>query len=380
MDAVAPVAPAAPAVTTPATTPAPAPAPVAVKADAPAAKAAPGRGPDGKFQPAAAKADAPAPTAKSTDPAPTAAEVKAEMKRLLKLTVDGQTEELDLDNPEHLTKAQRAAQIGLAKEKRFEESKKMKEEASQKYAAVNDLLETMMKKPAEFAAKAKALGIDPLKLATSILQPEIEAQLEAEKEAALSPEQKRVKELERKLADIEAKEAAQKAEAEKSEKQKAEAAQKAAREAQAKSYADTLQNTLKEIENTVGIPVTDELAIEIVSLMEEAVTNGLPLDPKDLAADVAEREMQRIQRYLAKADDTKIGKILPKPLQDRINRAQVEEFKKSNPMLSAAPPVSAKAVAKEADAAPKAKSGPTASFGARFARLGMQLQNGQKAK
>lgn len=279
-----------------------------------------------------------------------AAETKAEKARRLALKVDGEEEELDLENAEHLAKLQKLAQLGKAKDKRFEEAKSLKAKADEQEGKIRGLLKAMREQPREFARAAREHGLDPIEFAKAVLQPVIEEQLEQERLASMSAEEKRLHELERKVKEYEAKES------ERQEKEKLSKAEeeKVAHEAKVAKRADAISDTVMGALEKTSLPKTQRTALMLTDLMEVALENGLTPDPADLAAELEQMVRAETQALLDQANDEQLTSIIGKKAQERMRMATVRAFKKGNPLLEGKSEVAEGARAQEK---PKLKFG-----------------------
>lgn len=354
-----------------------APAPVAA---VPAADSAP------KVE--ASKADS-KPVAGKGEPAKAEARPDALTKH--KITVDGQDEEVDLDE------LRRRAQLSTAAEKRFREAAeakkaaeaeraKLEKEMGEREGRIKTLMQAMKDNPREFAKEAAKHGLNPRQFAESVLTQFLEEDIAAEEAKALPPEQQKLKQLEKELEEYKRQEAARKADAEKSEAQKKADVEKAEQEKKkaeheaavaqkADEWGTQVRQALEQLPQAMR---NEDTALELLTMLEETVERGLPVEPTHLAKRIEQRKIAEYNALLEKAADPDLTRLLSKGAQDRINKAIVSGFKGSDPLLNAKPLSAKSAAGEKAEEKPVRKYG--SSLNARFARMGFGLANGKAAQ
>lgn len=392
MDApiTAPVA--TPAVAPTASSPAQPAAPAASKTAAPVAqvdaKGTPQRGPDGKFQAtngAAKAADSKEAATKAADSKEDAP--KAAPKPKYKLKVDGQEEEHDIDE------IIRRAQLSTAAEKRFREATegrkaldadraKFTQEAEERDNRIKTVFRAMEEDPEGFAREAEKYGLNSKKFAQQLLRKDIEAQLAAEEEKTLSPEQRELRETKRRLAEYEAAEQKRTAEAKKAEEdakaaeaRKVEDEKAVAHRAEVDKLTNDYGSTIQAALEKTALPKTPELALQMLDVIDETVQRGLPVTPEHIASRMEQIKLDELNALLSRTDDASLLKLLPKDVQSRLNKASIEEFKKNNPMAAAKPVTGPQA--KEPEKTKRMWGG---SLNARVAKMGFELMNGGDKK
>lgn len=280
---------------------------------------------------ASKSADVKAPdAAKAADTAKTdAAAQKAEAARH-KVKVNGEEKEVDLDE------LIRGYQLREASDAKFRTAAEKEKAAESRAGEVNRILTAMKDNPDEFVEGAMRLGVDPVKLAESILTKRVNAEMEAEEEAQMSPEQKERKALEKRIAEYEAKEAKAAEAQKKAEEAKQVEANKAATDAAADEYGQKLVEALE----LTKLPKNDQTALELLDLLEENVRRGLPVEPKYLAQDLERRKASEVNalRDPAMLDPEFRNAIRREAMNDPeirelIRREMVAEFKANNTLI-----------------------------------------------
>jgi hypothetical protein len=275
------------------------------------------RGPDGKF----VKADGSPKEAAPPGP------------KKFKVKVHG--EEQEVDEEELL----RGYQLKQASNKRFEEASKKERDATEKMEKVGRLLQTLSSDPKAFAAAARDLNLTKeqlLALGDALLEPIISEQVEAEKLAKASPEQKRLMELEKENAALKAEHEKRKAQ-EEADKRKSEESAKAER---VKSHRQSFEGQVMEAMEALKLPKSHALAKEVLDVISDAMENQVELTTRDIVAEVRERKLAEHKALLEALDDAALDDFVPKTAQEKLRKKAVEKLKASNPMLTAAPAVS----------------------------------------
>jgi hypothetical protein len=263
------------------------------------------------------------------------AKAKAEARKL-KVKVNGAEREI---SEEDLV---RDYQTREAANERFKEAKALRESAEQKYDIVNKILETMKANPREFAERAKALGVDPLKLAEDILRPHVQELMEAEAEKEMTPEQLKARQMEKKLAEYERKEA----EAQKAKELEAQKQKDVERQAVVDKHTQEFSGLIMAALKATSLPPNNELALEMVNMIAIAEEQGLSYDPQTLARDLEEREWSKANALAKNKTDRLDPEVRKAIMKEALNdpeimelarKQAVEEYKKSNPMVASKP-------------------------------------------
>lgn len=294
-------APTAAATPTPVTNGTVTPAPATNGATAPETPA-PVRGPDGKFLPKA-----------GTEPKPHEAAPKAAappVPELVELVVDGKPRKLTLEQ----LKAR--AQKAEGAEARFREA----QEAIQKSA-------TLMK---EFEEDPEAvlvkLGHDPEKFLARYLE-------KRAKEAAMSPDEKRLHDAEARAQAAEAKVAA-------AEKERQEAAQ---RDADSKTFARLEKNLLTKAKE-YGLEQTPKTLELLCQKALEAVEHGYEPTADQLCQDILDEENGRMTKW----EERVLAKLTPEQLIEKLGPERIAAIGKATLAQLPAPGQPKKQPAEEA--------------------------------
>ena len=222
----------------------------------------------------------------------------------LKLKVDGQEyeEEVDLDDEEGL---KRHLQMSKAAQKRMSEAAKKQKDLEE--------LAKVFKGPVKDIFKyADAIGKTPQQLRQE-LEDYFASQLEEE---MLTPEQKAVRDAQEII-----KRDKQREEDERAAKEAAE------REHWQKHYAQEYDKKITEALSTSGLPKTPKTVKRMAKLMSKNLEMGLDLEPKDLVNIVRDEYLSEIKELFGASDGDTLLKMLGDDVANKIRKSDLARLK-----------------------------------------------------
>lgn len=234
--------------------------------------------------------------AKTTDAAPTPAEVKS-MKEKFKLKVDGEEieEELDWNDKESI---KNKLQLAAAAKKRIAESKTEKQKAMEILRAFED--GTLLSKHP-----------NARKLAEDLLLAQIQ-------EDMLDPKDKEIRDLKSKNEKYE-----------KTEKQKADEAAKAASDKKEYAIAQEFQNTIIGALNKSGLPKTPKLVQRAADLMSKNLDLGLTLTIDDLVSELKGETTNSLKSIIKDADGEQLIAMFGEDIAKKIRMYDLKKLQES---------------------------------------------------
>jgi hypothetical protein len=233
-----------------------------------------------------------------------AAEAKPRNVKKLKLKVDGQEveEEIDLDDEENL---KRHLQMSKAAQKRMSEAAKSKREVEEVLKGIRSDFKSVLKNPDKY-------GLTP-KEARQAVEDYLAEQLEEE---MLSPEQRKVRDAERIIRERE------------EEQKKAKADQEAKQMEELKErYAQDYDKKITEALNTSGLPKTPKTVKRMAELMHKNLNLGLDLEPSQLVSIVREDYLAEIKELFSAADGETLLKLLGDDTANKIRKSDLARLK-----------------------------------------------------
>lgn len=235
-------------------------------------------------------------TSSTQTPAP---ETKAEQRRLLQLKVDGRDEEYDIDKD--LDSIRRFAQIGRAKELRFEDISKRDKELQE--------LERLYKEDPYEALKRA--GHDP----DAIAQRRLEERIKNEQ---LTPEQREIAQLKQQLEQ-------HKTEAQKFQQEREQEEQQRMQDYQAQRFDQMMTKTLQES----GLPKTPETIKRLAGTFLQHFKHGIELDPADAVAMVRESYQEEARALYAALDGEALYGIFGEDMATKLQQAHLARLTKA---------------------------------------------------
>lgn len=227
---------------------------------------------------------------------------KKEEKRLkkLKLKVDGQEieEEIDLDDEETLKKH---LQMSKAAQKRMSEAAQLKKD-------VESFLENLKGNTAE---TLKMMGIDPQKFAEAVIQQQIE-------DMKKSPEQKEKEEMQKKVEALE-----KQLEKEKKEKESADL-----HRLQVKYEQEFEQSIIKALDNNPTLPHSPYVVKRIADLMIAALDRGVEdVSVDDVLPMVKDQIYNELQNMFELMPEEVLEQTIGKKNLDRMRNKRLKSMK-----------------------------------------------------
>lgn len=219
-------------------------------------------------------------------------ETKAEtIKRLFKVTVDGQEVEVDEDE---LKKGYSKAS---AADKRFNEAALSRKEA-----------ETVLRMFKESPRQAmQQLGLDVRKLAEEVIQDEL-------RDAMLTPEQKELRKYKGELERYQTSEKEARAQYEKQQQ-----------DAEMERYTETIQNEIVQTLNTAGLPRTEKTISRIAYYMQAALSSGFGnVTPDDVIEYVKKDYVTDIQSLMGGLTEEQIEAFLGADVLRKVAKSTVK--------------------------------------------------------
>jgi hypothetical protein len=228
---------------------------------------------------------------------------KEEIKNLKKkyaLTVDGKSEDLELDlgNDEEVKKYLQKAK---AADKRFQEAAEVRK-------AAMEFIEQLRKNPKRVLSDPN-IGIDVKKFAEEILNEEIQ---EMEK----SPEQREREKLQRELDELR-----------QQAKDKEEAAKKAEFERMQADQERFLETEISSALDIGGLPKTPRTVKAMAEMMMIALENNIDLSPKDIAPIVKNTTLSEFKDIVSSLSDDQLEDFLGKEVIGRLRKKSVAKAK-----------------------------------------------------
>lgn len=210
-----------------------------------------------------------------------------------KIKVDGVEEEW---SPEELKKF---AQIGRAKEKRFEESAKVRKEAEAK-------LERLKNNPWEVL---KELGLDPRKVSEEFLGQQLEEEL-----LAKDPVKKAQRDKDRELEELR-----------KEKLEREEARQQAEFEALKTKHIEQLDNDLDRALSTTELPKTPGVIRRVAKYLHDALADGEDMTVEEAVALVEQDYSDEVSQLFGSAKNPK--RYLPSELAKKLMDEHLSQVK-----------------------------------------------------
>ena len=239
----------------------------------------------------------------------TAAPISATPTEIRKLKLKLDTGEVEMPESEVIAWAQKAK----VADKRFQEAAAQRKEAEQ-------LFEFFKSDP---KAAMKKLGIDPREFSENFL-------MEAIKQEAMSPEQRRAAENEQKLREYQTKESEVKKKAEREELLKLESTEMV-----------RLDNLFVEALKSSGLPKTNYTVKRMAELTMVANRNGWTLDPQSLAKLVHEDLINEQKALFSSMDGDSLLSMLGAEGTKKFNKATLAKLKSAAPKFSNPAPAAA---------------------------------------
>lgn len=233
--------------------------------------------------------------------APTEAQVN-EAIRKFKLKLNGQEQEFDLGNDEHLTMIQRMAQKGESADRKFNEAATMRKQ--------NEEFIRLLKTNPEAVLSNPAIGVDVKEWAEKFLWQRLQ-------EEKMSPEQKKAAAMERELEEYRQKEmlAKEKADREAFEKQKSE-------------YKGRLEADIVKTLETSGLPKTPRTVARIAHYMIEAKSRGWSdVSPADVVETVWKEYLDEHNQFYGLLPMEKLKAILSPELRKKFRELELADVK-----------------------------------------------------
>lgn len=254
-----------------------------------------------------------------TDAKPEAvAETPAEKKkRLIKIKVDGEEEEIDFDALDDNEIATRF-QLEKASRKRLDEAAKERKEVEAQKAQIKKFLEMGASDPRDVLQNL--FKVDPRKWAEEYLRGELS-------EEALPPEQKEKLALQRQIEEYQAKLKAHEDE-KLSAAEQAKEAQRAEMQAQldAQVHAEYKQNFQKALTES-GLPETRETMMEMARIAKLNLEHGIELTPSQLASETRKKLSGVNQSVLRSLKGAALESYLGPDVVKEIVRMSIEKVK-----------------------------------------------------
>lgn len=239
--------------------------------------------------------------------------------RVYKVKIDGQEEEVNIDD--------RADELLAAYSKVKASNKKFEEAAAERKAAEKErqeakaMIDRMKSDP---WSVMKELGLDPRTTSEEYLIKQLELE-------AMTPEQKKAMEMEKKLKDYEEREQLTKKEQEEKIKmeEEAKAAERIAQKSQAfaKEYSD---QTLEALQSS-KLPRSQKVVAEVAKKMLEAAEDGYEMTPKQAVKLVEKEHMAALSSLLKDAYPDLLASLLGDEAMKKLRKRDVEKLKNPAP-------------------------------------------------
>lgn len=224
-----------------------------------------------------------------------------ELKKILKLKIDGKEQDFELDwNDEDSLK--RYIQKGLAADKRMNEAALQQKQAQ-------DALEYIKQNPEE---ALKHFGHDPEKLAETIIERKI-------KEMEMSPAEREKAELERKIQEYER----ELAEA----KQKQEEEQR--RAMQQKFQMELDQKITAALNKSEVLPKSDYSVKRVADALYRYTAAGYKVDVDQVVPIVEKQVQDELRAHVKNLNEDQILKVFGDELEQRLRQRRVQNVKKT---------------------------------------------------
>lgn len=236
-------------------------------------------------------------------------EAAAELHKRLSLKINGQDEEFDLGNDDHIKRLKEMAQKGEGADQKFRESAQLRKQMEQ-------FVQLMQQDPIR---ALQELGHNPDDIAEAHMKRRLE-------EMQLSPEQKRLKELEDKLAKEESER--KKLEDERFEERQMRAQQEYERELKSEISRELADSNLPESQG-----VTRRIAEVMMGLLDEAEANRqegeeLPeIRVKDVLPIVEKQIRSEIQELFAAMPEKVIEEMLGNDVSNKMRKYRRSKIK-----------------------------------------------------
>ena len=227
--------------------------------------------------------------------APTKAEVAKEVRRMLKLKVDGAEREM----PEE--EVIRLAQLGQGSSQRFREAQAVKKQAEQFFHLLKTNPRAVLSDP--------SIGIDVRKFAEELVWEEIQ-------EKSLTPDQKKQRDIEKELNRYKELEKEQKAKEAESREQ-----------ALAHRYAEDYDQKIGAALHTAGLPKSPTTVKRMAEYMLQAVENGYDLEPSDLVERVRQDYIEDIKELFGQVDGDALLAMLGEGTAKKIRETDLKRLK-----------------------------------------------------
>lgn len=237
----------------------------------------------------------------SDNAAPTSEAVN-EAIRKFKLKLNGQEQEFDLGNQEHLTTIQRMAQKGESADRKFNEAAMMRKQ--------NEEFIRLLKTNPEAVLSNPTIGVDVKDWAEKFLWQRLQ-------EERMSPEQKKAAEMSRELEDYRQREmlTKEKEEREQFEKQKTE-------------YKGRLETDIIKTLETSGLPKSPRTVARIAHYMLEAKARGwTDVSPSDVVETVWKEYIDEHNQFYGLLPTEKLKAILSPELRKKFRELEMAEVK-----------------------------------------------------
>jgi hypothetical protein len=253
-----------------------------------------------------------------------APEVAKEVKKLekqlkkFKLKVDGEEfeDEIDLNDEEELKKRLQLAKVS---QKRMQETATERKRRMEFEKSAEDFL-TLLKTNPRAILSDPQIGIDLKKLATEILDEEIE-------QSKKSPEQRKIEELQKELENR------MKKEKDEDERRKTDEMKRL--EEEAFNRIDTgITEAIKEF----GLPKKPYVLAKFADALMLAHKHDIDLDPKDVAPLIKRQIIEDIQELMGAAPDEVIEDLLGKDVMGRMRKRNLAKARAQVPSVSGIKP------------------------------------------
>lgn len=235
------------------------------------------------------------------------AQAAKNLKRL-KLKVDGQEieEEIDLNDEETL---KRHLQMSKAAQKRMSEAAKARQQAEQLVKMFQGNIKDVLKQSDKLGKKPEDIRRE--------LEEYFAEQLEEE---LLSPEQRKLRDAERIIR-----------EREEETKRAKEAEEAKFREHWQNHYAQEYDRKITEALSTSGLPKTPKTVRRMAELMSKNLDMGLDLEPKQLVDIVREDYLSEIKELFSSSDGDTLLKLLGDDVANKIRKSDLARLKAHKP-------------------------------------------------
>lgn len=227
-------------------------------------------------------------------------EAQIELAKRISMKINGQEQEFDLSNDDHIEKLKEMAQKGEGADQKFQEAAKLRKQ-------MEAFVSLMKDNPIE---ALKRLGHDPDSLAERHMEERI-------KEMQKSPEQVEREKLQKELDDL-------RKEREQIELEKQEAERRAAQE----SYSRKLDTDISEALQNSALPRSPLVVKRIAEYLAAGLQKNPNISVKDVMPVVEKQIQQDVRDMFGKMSEDMIEQIIGKDFSNKLRKKNIAKMRK----------------------------------------------------